>query len=171
MKSAAFPNCIIKTGCYTLYPTQSSGMSMWTNAGYSNFHGMTLSLRKAFSKGISFDFNYTLSHSIDNGGAPESGGGSAAASCSTPITSARSVAPRISISGTTSTANVLYDLPFGKGKAFTPMRRGPGAISSSAVGSCPQSPRYRSGLPTAVAYTGLWPTNFSFNTIAYAVGP
>jgi hypothetical protein len=70
VKSAAFPNCIIKTGCYTMYPTQSSGMSMWTNAGYSNFNGATFALRKAYSKGISFDVNYTLSHSMDNGGAP-----------------------------------------------------------------------------------------------------
>jgi len=30
--------------------------------------------------------------------------------------------------------------------------------------------RYRSGLPTSVAYSGLWPTNFSFTTLADPVG-
>jgi hypothetical protein len=46
-------------------------MSMWTNAGYSDFNGGTFSLRKVCSKSYSFDVNYTLSHSQDNGGAAE----------------------------------------------------------------------------------------------------
>ncbi len=37
-----------------------------TNLGYSNYHGMLVSLQKRFSKGFEFDLNYTWSHSIDN---------------------------------------------------------------------------------------------------------
>lgn len=37
-----------------------------TNLGSSSYNGMLLSLRKRFSRGLEFDFNYTLSHSIDN---------------------------------------------------------------------------------------------------------
>jgi hypothetical protein len=37
-----------------------------TNLGSSSYNGMLLSLRKRFSQGLQFDFNYTLSHSIDN---------------------------------------------------------------------------------------------------------
>ena len=43
-------------------------------AGKAAFHGLALSLRRAFSKGFQFDFNYTWSHSIDNGSVAESGG-------------------------------------------------------------------------------------------------
>jgi len=37
-----------------------------TSLGSSSYNGMLLSLRKRFSKGLEFDFNYTVSHSIDN---------------------------------------------------------------------------------------------------------
>jgi len=37
-----------------------------TNLGSSSYNGMLLSLRKRLSRGLEFDFNYTLSHSIDN---------------------------------------------------------------------------------------------------------
>ncbi len=170
LRSAKFPNCITVTGCYTLYPIQSSGMSMWTNTGFASYNGGTLSIRKPYSKGFSFDFNYTLSHSIDNGGAPESGGGSAGGIMLNPYNyrafrGSSDFDIRHNING-----NVLYDLPFGKGKPF--MSDAPGWLDQLAGGwQLSAITRYRSGLPTAVAYTGLWPTNFSFNTIAYAVGP
>jgi hypothetical protein len=64
---------------------------------------------------------------------------------------------------------VLLDLPFGRGKAFL---SNAGGLTDALVGGWQVSTifRYRSGLPTAVSYTGLWPTNFSFSTLAYAVG-
>jgi hypothetical protein len=170
IRSAKFPNCIVKTGCYTFYPTQSSGMSMWTNAGYANFNGMTLSLRKTLSQGFSFDFNYTLSHSKDNGGAAEAGGGSAGAIMLNPYDfnafygdSDFDVRHNIN-------SNVLFELPFGRGKAFM---RDANSLVDTLVGGWQLSGifRYRSGLPTSVAYSGLWPTNFSFTTIAYPIGP
>ncbi|MGH9935277.1 MAG: hypothetical protein ACREAM_03470, partial [Blastocatellia bacterium] len=37
-----------------------------TNLGSSSYNGMLLSLRKRFSRGLEFDFNYAVSHSIDN---------------------------------------------------------------------------------------------------------
>jgi hypothetical protein len=37
-----------------------------TNKGYSNYHGMLVSLQKRFSNGFEFDVNYTWSHSLDN---------------------------------------------------------------------------------------------------------
>jgi hypothetical protein len=37
-----------------------------SNQGSSSYNGMLVSVRKRFSEGFQFDFNYTLSHSIDN---------------------------------------------------------------------------------------------------------
>jgi hypothetical protein len=168
-RSDEFPNCIIKTGCYTMYAPQSSGMSMWTNAGYSNFNAMTLSLRKAYSKGVSFDFNYTLGHSQDNGGAPEAGGGSHAGIMLNPYNldsfygdSDFDVRHNIN-------SNVLVELPFGRGK---PILGNAGTLAEALVGGWQLSTifRYRSGLPTSVAYSGLWPTNFSFTTLGDPIG-
>lgn len=38
-----------------------------SNQGASTYDGMLVSLRKRFSRGLQFDFNYTWSHAIDNG--------------------------------------------------------------------------------------------------------
>jgi hypothetical protein len=169
VRSAANPNCIIKTGCYTMYPTQSSGMSMWMNGGYSNFNAMLLSLRKNYSRGFSFDINYTLAKSMDNGGAPESGGGSAGGIMLNPYDLDSFYGPSDFDVRHNINSNVLLDLPFGRGKAFL---SNAGPLADALVGGWQVSTifRYRSALPTAVSYTGLWPTNFSFSTLAYAVG-
>jgi hypothetical protein len=169
VRSAAFPNCIIRTGCYTMYPTQSSGMSMWTNAGHSDFNGLTLSLRRALNRGFSFDVNYTLAHARDNGGAPESGGGSAGGIMLNPYDLESFYGDSDFDVRHNVNANVLVDLPFGRGRTFM---NDAGALADALVGGWQLSGifRYRSGLPTAVSYTGLWPTNFSFSTLAYAKG-
>lgn len=170
LRSAKFPNCISITGCFTLYPVQSSGNSMWTNTGFASFHAATLSLRRPYSKGLSYDFNYTLGHSIDNGGAAEAGGGAAGGIMLNPydyraFRGSSDFDIRHNIN-----ANMLYELPFGKGKKLMGNAQG---IVQQFVGGWQMSTimRYRSALPTAVAYTGLWPTNFSFNTVAYPVAP
>ena len=169
VRSAAFPNCIIRTGCYTMYPTQSSGMSMWTNAGYSDFNGMTISLRRVLDSGISFDVNYTLAHARDNGGAPEAGGGSAAGIMLNPFDVDAFYGDSDFDVRHNVNSNVLVSLPFGRGRKFLSRA---GALTDALVGGWAVSGifRYRSGLPTAVQYSGLWPTNFSFSTLAYAIG-
>jgi hypothetical protein len=45
---------------------QFSENSFYTNQGFSTYHGLLLTLNKNLSHGVSFDFNYTFSHSIDN---------------------------------------------------------------------------------------------------------
>jgi hypothetical protein len=169
VRSAAFPNCIIRTGCYTMYPVQSSGMSMWTNAGHSDFNGMTLSLRKALSGGVAFDVNYTLARARDNGSAAESGGGSAGGIMLNPYDLDSFYGDADFDVRHNINSNVLVELPFGRGKRFM---GNAGEFTDALVGGWLVSGifRYRSGLPTAVTYTGLWPTNFSFSTLAYATG-
>jgi hypothetical protein len=169
LRSARFPNCIVRTGCYTLFATQSSGLSMWTNAGYSNFHGGTMSLRKSFRQGVSFDFNYTLSHSQDNGVAPEAGGGIGGGIMLDPYNwdayyGDSDFDIRHNMNG-----NVLVDLPFGQGKKFM---SGAGGLGEALVGGWSVSGifRYRSGLPTSVAYSGIWQTNWSFTSLADPLG-
>ena len=62
-------------GCYTFFPLQGSSMPTWMNAGTAAFHALTVSVRRGLSSGLTFDFNYTWSHSIDDGSAAESGAG------------------------------------------------------------------------------------------------
>jgi hypothetical protein len=169
IKSAKFPNCIVKTGCYTLFATQSSGLSMWTNAGYSNFHGGTMSVRKMFKQGVSFDVNYTFSHSQDNGAAPEAGGGVGGGIMLDPYNWDAFYGDSDFDIRHNLNSNVLVDLPFGQGKKFL---SNAGGLVDQLVGGWQVSGifRYRSGLPTSVAYGGIWVTNWSFVGLADPIG-
>jgi hypothetical protein len=170
LATAQFPNCIIKTGCYTLFATQSSGTSMWTNAGYSNFNGGTLSFRRPFRRGLAFDVNYTLSHSQDNGIAPEAGGGVGSSIMLNPYNYNAYYGDSDWDARHQLNANVLVELPFGQGRKF--MRNASG-LAEALVGGWQLSGifRYRSGLPTSVAYTGIWVTNWSFSGLGFPKGP
>lgn len=61
-------------GPQAMFQQQYNSLPVWTNWGSSSYHSLQLILRKRFSAGYSFDFNYTLSHSIDNGSAIENSG-------------------------------------------------------------------------------------------------
>jgi hypothetical protein len=169
VKSVAFPNCIIKTGCNTLYPSQSSSMSMWTNAGYSNFNGGTFSLRKQFGHGYSFDVNYTLAHAQDNGGSAEAGAGTQGGIMLNPYDFDAFYGDSDFDIRHNLNANVLLDLPFGRGRLFA---GNVGDLVDAFIGNWQVSGifRYNSALPTAVAYGGIWPTHFSVSAVAYPVG-
>ena len=169
VRSAQFPNCIIKTGCYTLYPQQSSALSMWTNAGRADYHAGTFTLRKPLSRGFAYDVNYTLGVSKDNGGAPDSGAGSGGGIMLNPYDLDTYYGYSDADSRHLLNLNMLAELPFGRGKAFL---GNAGGLTDALVGGWQLTGifRYRSGLPTSVLYGGLWPTNFGFSTTAYPTG-
>ena len=116
--------CLSITGCYTFFAQQGSSMPMWMNAGEAEFprrHGSCCGGR--FANGFQFDFNYTLSHSIDNGSAAESGAGEQGASI-------QDIYNLGAFRGSSDfdilnnlNANFMYVLPFGKGKMFLHRRR------------------------------------------------
>jgi hypothetical protein len=64
------PACATLNGNYgpfQFWDDQFSSLYAWRSIGNSNYHSMQLSLRKAMSHGLQFDFNYTFSKSIDEG--------------------------------------------------------------------------------------------------------
>jgi hypothetical protein len=84
--------------------------------GYSNYHAMILSLEKRFSSGLSLTANYTWSRAF--GSAPAITNGINNAPIQDPFDLKREYGPlefdvinRVSLS-------YVYDLPFGKGRAF-----------------------------------------------------
>src|SRR5437867_8760132 len=93
-------------------------MPTWMNAGQAAFHGMTLSVRRAFRNGVAFDLNYTWSHSIDNGSSAESGSGKQGAAIQNifDVNEFRGDSDfdiRHNLS-----ANYLFELPVGRNKAL-----------------------------------------------------
>ena len=175
------PNCIVVTGCYTFFANQFPSLPVWENLGSSNFHGLTLSLRKRFTRDFTFDFNYTWSHSIDIGSAAEgnlnnpfqptdeSGGSNTAGNIINTFrreqnrgSSDFDIRQQFNLNG-------IWDLPFGRGKRFG--ADAPGWLNQFIGGwQLSGITRYRTGLPVGIANGGRWSTNFFGSGRALIVG-
>jgi Carboxypeptidase regulatory-like domain len=151
--------CYSVTGCNTFYPLQAAGLPTWTNAGYSDYNAGTLTIRRALANGFAFDFNYTLSHSIDNSSGAESGAGQSGAILQDAFNvnafrGSSDFDARHNI-----TADALYELPFGKGKKLL---QGANSFVDQIIGGWQLSTifRYHSGLPSTITANGAYPTNY-----------
>jgi len=161
----AFPNCVSKSGCNTFFPLQSAGLPTWTNSGFASYHAGTLTVRRSLANGVAFDFNYTLSHSIDNSSGAESGAGVSGAVLQDAFHPGAFRGSSDFDARHNITMDVLLELPFGKGKKF--LGNGPGWLDE-IVGGWQVSTlgRYRSGLPSTISNGGIYPTNYENSAIA-----
>jgi hypothetical protein len=157
--------CASKYGCYTFFAPQGSSMPTWMNAGDANYHAATVTLRRAFSSGLSFDFNYTLSHSIDNASAAEGSSGQDGAVIQNIFnpgefrgSSDFDIRNQVNI-------DVVYELPIGKGKPF--WNNAPGWANEIFGGwQISSIMRFASGLPSVIQGNQTWDTNYWQNTLA-----
>ncbi len=162
--------CLSVPGCYTFFAQQGSTMPMWMNAGEADFHGLTVTFRHRYSSGFQFDFNYTLSHSIDNGSAAESGAGEQGASI-------QNIYNLSAFRGSSDfdirhnfNANFMYALPFGKNRPF--LHNAPGWLDQ-AVGGWQISSvwRYSTALPSAVEGDLAYNSNYWLSSLAVMTTP
>ncbi len=65
------PSCS-KLGPYSMWNAQYAALYAFRSIGRGNYNGLHVTLRKAFSHGVQFDFNYTWSKCEDLGSSPES---------------------------------------------------------------------------------------------------
>ena len=162
--------CASRYGCYTFFARQGSALPTWMNAGDADFNAATVSIRRAFHSGLSFDFNYTLSHSIDNGSAAEG----AAAQDGAVI---QNVFNPKEFRGSSDfdirhnvNANFVYELPVGKGKRWA---NGAPVWVNEIIGGWQLSSiiRVNSGLPTIIQGSQTWNTNYWQNSLAIGTAP
>jgi hypothetical protein len=162
--------CLSITGCYTFFAQQGSTLPTWMNAGFANFHGLTVALRRRFADGIQFDFNYTLSHSIDNGSAAESGAGEQGASIQDVYNfSAFRGSSDFDIRNNFN-ANFMFALPVGKGKLLL---RNSSRWLDEIVGGWQVSSiwRYSTPLPSAVEGGLAYNSNYWLSSLAVVNTP
>jgi hypothetical protein len=133
-----------------------------SNQGSSSYDGMLVSLRKRFSQGLQFDFNYTWSHSIDNGSsiANTVSGGLVCDLTNLRVCRGDSDFDVRHLVN----ANFIYELPFGRGQRF-----GSGAPgwANHIIGGWEISGIFtaRTGLAFSTT-TGTFPVGFNFNSPA-----
>jgi hypothetical protein len=162
--------CLSNPGCYTFFAQQGSTMPMWMNAGEADFHGMTVAFRRRYSNGLQFDFNYTWSHSIDNGSAAESGAGEQGASIQDIYNlSAFRGSSDFDIRSNIN-ANFMYALPIGKDK---PLLHSAPTWLDEMVGGWQISSvwRYSTPLPSAVQGDLAYNTNYWLSSLAVVNTP
>ncbi len=178
--SGAFPTCMAATGCHTFFARQFSALRTWENLGFSNFHGMTLSLRKRFDDQHAFDLNYTWSHSIDNGSAAE---GNLSSNTNSPGFFSETAANIVNTFRRDQSvgssdfdirhqvnANFVLSLPFGRGKSVGTGARG---VLNRLISDWQLSGliRYQTGLPFDILNGSRWSTNFYGAGRARIIGP
>lgn len=133
-----------------------------SNQGASSYDGLLVSLRKRFSQGLQFDFNYTWSHSIDNG---SSVANTVAGGLVCDLTNLRVCrGPSDFDIRHLINANFIYELPFGRGRMFG---SGVPGWANQIIGGWEVTGIFtaRSGLPFSTTTTAF-PVGFNFNSPA-----
>jgi hypothetical protein len=137
-----------------------------TNLGSSSYNGMLVSLRKRFSQGVQFDFNYTLSHSIDNQSSVSNTFAGGLICDARNLRACRGnsdfdIRHLINVNG-------IYELPFGRGKAIGGNARG---VMNALIGGWQVGGifNYRTGLPFN-ATTGAFPISIGSESAAVLSG-
>ncbi len=137
-----------------------------TNLGHSEYNALLVSVQKRFSKGFQFDVNYTYSHSKDNNSSVANTvfGGLICDlrdidRCYGP--SDFDIRHLVNVNG-------IWELPFGRGKAFGTNASG---FVEQLIGGWQISGiyTYRSGLPFSTT-TDSFPVGFVFNSPAVLTG-
>jgi hypothetical protein len=99
---------------------QYATFAAYSSIGTSDYHGAQFSFRKRFAQGLSFDVNYTFSHSLDIASGTETSGAisSGASLILNPLDLNENRASSDFDIRHLINANFVYELPFGKGKKF-----------------------------------------------------
>ncbi len=143
------------------FQPQYAALSVWSTVAYSDYHAGTLSIRERFSNSFNFDLNYTFSKSIDNA----SGLQTSTAYGAGFIENALRPDDNRAVSDFDLThminANMLWELPIGRGKAFLNTSN---PVLQQLVGGWQLTSifRWNSGLPTSAPYdSSIWATNWN----------
>ncbi|HMD96644.1 MAG TPA: carboxypeptidase-like regulatory domain-containing protein [Terriglobia bacterium] len=166
------PNGCSIYGPFAYYDAQYSSLYAWRTISNSDYHALEVTLRRRFSRGLQFDFNYTLSKSIDLSSdaariSPWSGLGGQ-------IINAWDYKQLRGVSDFDAThqvnANWIWEMPFGRGRAFG---RGAHGLAEALIGGWQLSGLFRitSGFPVNISNGYEWPTNWQLGGQATLVGP
>jgi len=154
---------------------QATSTFAWSSIGKSNYNALQATLRKQFSNGLQFDFNYTYSKSIDITSSATRLSWSSSVNVGAPGT--RLVNPfspnaRRAVSDFDTThqfnANWIAELPFGRGRRFA---ADGSPVVDALIGGWELSgvARWTSGFPFTVDNGNFWATNWDEQGIAQMI--
>jgi len=180
-----YPACAGASGTtpFAYYQDQFSSLYAWQTRSNSSYNGLQVTLRKAMSSGLQFDFNYVFSKSIDissNAERVNSFEAGQNSGCSNGCVAYNNQAINafspnlwraVSDFDTTNAmnANFLWDLPFGKGRHWSPSN----GFMNAVLGGWGLSglARWTSGFPFSVGAGTGWSTDFELEGSSFLIGP
>jgi hypothetical protein len=159
-------------GSYTFYNPQFATLYVWKSMGTSSYNAMQVDLKHKLTHGVQFDFNYTLSKSIDLSSDAERVG--TIGGTGAQIINAWNPYQFRGVSDFDAThqitANWIADLPFGRNQAIG---RNMGRGLDAVVGGWQLSGlgRWTSGFPLSVGNGFQWPTDWDLSGNAIQTAP
>ena len=158
----------------TFVNPQYAALNTWSTFAFSNYNAAQLSIRKRLSNDIAFDFNYTLSHSLDDAsGLQNAGNFSTQSLIFNPLTPEQNYASSDFDVRHVVNANWVVGLPVGRGKTLF---RDAGGLANGFLGGWQLTGvfRWNSGLPTAGTRPFAfqrWATNWQISSGMVRVRP
>jgi hypothetical protein len=145
---------------------QYGALSSFSSVGNSNYHAGTLTVRERLGTNLTMDFNYTLSHSLDDASGLQTSGAYGGAFIVNPIRQHDSYASSDFDIRHIVNLNAVWQLPFGKGQALLGNAN---SLVNGILGGWQLSGifRWNSGLPvgfygaSSVYDNSRWATNWN----------
>ena len=153
------------------YQPQFGALSAFSTVARSNYNSLQLSLRQRLRDDITFDFNYTYGHSLDNASGLQSSGSYGAAFIVNALFPDQNYATSDFDATHIINANWVVGLPFGRGKRF--LSNASGFVEQAFGGwSTTGIFRWNSGLPIQTPFDCcVWATNWNVQSNGVRVNP
>ncbi|HEU4712608.1 MAG TPA: carboxypeptidase-like regulatory domain-containing protein [Pyrinomonadaceae bacterium] len=157
----------------TFVNPQYAALNTWSTFALSNYNSAQLSVRQRLTRDVTFDFNYTFAHSLDNAsGLQNTGNFGTASLIFNPLNPMLNYADSDFDVRHNITANWLVGIPFGRGKKFL---GDAGKFTNAILGGWDLTGifRWNSGLPTAARPFAFqrWATNWQISSGMVRVRP
>jgi hypothetical protein len=160
---------------FRYFSNQYVSLFAQSSLGTSSYNAGQVTLRHSMSHGLQTDFSYTLSKSLDLGSSAERIGGHLANNFAfSQITNTFNPSQSYGVSDFDVThlvtADWIYQLPFGRGKAFG---AGANGFVNAVIGGWEFAglARWTSGLPFSTPVAGAWVTAVVNTSYAIPTGP
>ena len=151
-------------GNHAFFQPQYGALQVWSTVANSNYNAFTATYRERL-KGVTFDVNYTYSHSLDDASGLQSANTySSSAFIENPFRQSDNYASSDFDVRHAINVNTVIELPFGRGKHFLGDLHG---VAEAILGGWETSGifRWNSGLPEFPPYdSSTWSTNFNVQT-------
>ena len=150
---------------------QYGALSAYSSIARSNYHAGTISIRERLGRSLTMDFNYTLSHSMDDASGLQTSGAFGGAFILNPLRQEDSFADSDFDVRHIINANAVWEMPFGRGRRFF---SDAGKLANAFLGGWQLGGifRWNSGQPIFSPYDDArWATNWNAQSSGVRIKP